>query len=302
MNGLIRCSLRILVALLVPAITQAQSDSYDRSSACVESLDPASFHRVPVVLNATVADARWVSILPGADLLNQSVALRVREILGQREAALPAADSVVNWKNLWGTIAVTATRDGRFRTRVHSSSVSAMDDPRSVLVLVVRALDDIASSGELVMWPEDLTGDSASFNITIHRPVVNKSGVMKPVALRQAVPMFTIGTPWESPVDVKRQPRIVYPELSRTNAVYGTVRFAFTVTESGKADISTIEEVLPDGVVRPSGDLLAYYSAFLSAVKRGLPSAEYHPAVIGGCPVRQKVIESFEFKLGRPGR
>ncbi len=120
---------------------------------------------------------------------------------------------------------------------------------------------------------------------------------VQPVALRQPVPLFTIATPWESPVDVKRQPRIFYPERSRSNSAIGNVQFTFIVTEAGKADITSLEEVWPDGVRRPTGDLLAYYSAFLSAVKRGLPSAEYQPATIGGCPVKQQVIETFEFKF-----
>ena len=253
-----------------------------------------------MLLNATVPDGKWSAVLPGADLLTQSVALRVREILGSPEGALPAADTLVNWKNLWGTVTVMVTRDGRFQAQVHSSSTGAMGDPRSVLVLVKRAIDDVAASGELVMWPEGLAADSASFSITIHRPIVNKAGVVKPVALRQPVPLFTIRTPWETPVEVKKEPRITYPEVSRTNAAYGTVRFAFTITETGRPDISSVEEVWPEGVARPKGDLLDYYSAFLAAVKRGLPSGQYQPAMIGGCAVSQRVIESFEFKLGRP--
>ena len=294
-------SLAAIVLLLAPVGATGQSPT-GSGSACVDALDTASFHRVPVLLNATVPDAKWSAVLPGADLLAQSVALRVRELLGSAEGALPAADSLVNWKNLWGTIAVTVTRDGRFRSQVHSSSTMAMADPGSVLVLVKRALDEVAASGELVMWPETLAGDSATFSITIHRPIVNKAGIVTPVALRQAVPLFTIKTPWESPVDVKRNPRITYPEVSRTNAAYGTVRFAFTVTETGKPDVSSVEEVWPEGVARPKGDLLDYYAAFLSAVKRGLPSGQYQPAMIGGCAVSQRVIESFEFKLRPPSR
>ena len=152
------------------------------------------------------------------------------------------------------------------------------------------------------MLPEGFTADSAAFSITIHRPMVNRSGVVMPVALRQAVPLFSIRTPWETPVEMTKEPRITYPELSRTNAAYGTVRFAFTVSETGRADIASVEEVWPEGVARPTGDLRDYYSAFLSAVKRGLPSGRYQPAMIGGCAVSQRVIESFEFKLGHPSR
>ena len=300
-NTLTHLRAALVVGLLAP-LTAAGQAGTTRGAACVDALDPASFYRVPVFLNATVPDQRSAPVLPGADLLTQSVALRVREILHSPEGKLPAADSLVNWRNLWGTIIVTATPDGRFRSRVHASSVMAMNDPRSVLVLVKRALDDVAASGELLMWPDAFADDSASFSITVHRPIVDKSGVVKPVALRQAVPLFTIRTPWESPVDVIRNPRIVYPELSRSNAAIGTVQFAFMVTEAGKADITTVEEVWPDGVRRPSGELLAYYSAFLSAVKRGLPSGQYRPAMIGGCTVSQQVIETFDFKLGPPSR
>ncbi len=286
----------LLGLLAVSSEVQSQELAND-AVACVESIPESAFHRVAVVLNATVPDSESIAILPSADFLTQAIALKVRSMLGSAEGELPKADSAVSWRNVWGTIAVTGTPDGRYSWTIPQSSERAAVDERSALAIVERALREVTASGELLMWPQGLRRDSVSFNITIHRPLVSRTGVVSPVAARQAIPIFSLKMPWENAVDYKKQARIRYPERSRTGRAIGTVQMQFIVDQNGKVDPESIKEIWPVSVPKPTPDVLPFYNAFLASVKRGLPSAEFQPAMIGGCAMKQLVIESFEFKF-----
>ncbi len=286
----------LFVIAAAPARVLSQDLAGDEA-ACVAAIPQLAFYRVPVVLNATVANQESIAILPSADFLTQAIALSVRSMLGSPDGELPAGDSVIGWRNVWGTIAVTGTPDGRFTWKIPSSSERAAVDSTSALAIVERALKKVAESGELLMWPQDLKRDSVTFNITIHRPLVRQTGVVSPVAVRQAFPMFTLRMPWESPVDIRKGPRIVYPERSRKGGAIGVVRMQFVVNRHGRLEPGTVMEVWPDGVPQPDADVLPFYKAFVAAVRRGLPTAEFHPAMIGGCAMKQLVIESFEFQF-----
>ncbi|HEU4879757.1 MAG TPA: hypothetical protein VFT21_09900, partial [Gemmatimonadaceae bacterium] len=124
-----------------------------------------------------------------------------------------------------------------------------------------------------------------------------REGKIIPVKARQAVPVFTLLVPWDKSVEVTTGPNIRYPERSRSLGAIGSVRLAFVVDKLGRADMSTVKELWPPGMKRPTGELLLAYEAFLRAVKRDLPSARFSPAVIGGCVMSQMVSQTFDFKI-----
>ena len=282
----------VAAALPLPSLAQPASTG---APECTASLSPTAFHRVPILLNATVSNDDWREILPGADLLAQSVAMQVRSMLGASESELPAADSAVGLANFGGSMIISATRNGRLRSRVHPSSRTSAADSRSALSLIRRALAHLEASGESLMWPERFGPDTVEFSLTIHRPLVDEAGKISPVRLRQPIAVFTLGMPWETPVEQLKEPRIFYPERSRNKRVIGRVQFTFIVDEQGRVDVDSIEEVVPDPGSWPAADIRPHYQAFVAAVKRGLPSAEFRPAIVAGCPKRQLVVQSFEF-------
>ena len=266
------------------------------ADSCLSRLPASAFKVVPVFLEAT-ADSTARAILPAADLFSQSVAFKLRELLGSDGATLPVADSIIGWRTLWGEAAVIAHRGGAPTLRIPEWSAGADSLPKSSLRLLVRAISEVIASGETVSIPESIPADSISFRLSFLFPDVTKQGKVIPVKGRQPIPVFTISVAWRKSPEMARFPRIDYPEISRTRSAVGVVRLAFAIDKNGQVDPESVREVWPAGIPKPQGDLLKAYEAFLSAVKRGLPTGKYSPASFGGCPVRQVVVQSFDFQV-----
>lgn len=290
---------RLLVVVIfslfgLPAGAQKQPIEPD---SCLYNIPASAFKRVPVFLEAT-ADNQSVAVLAGADLFAQSVAFRLRELMGGNESKLADADSVVDWNRLWGEILVTVHREGPLTWSVAEWSARADAVPlRSSLRMLKTAIGDVVASGETVTMPEGFVGDWVTFGLSLVHPRVTKDGKIIPVKGRQPVPVFTIAVPWEKSVEVTRNPNILYPELSRLMNSIGNVRLAFAVNKQGRVDESTIKELWPPTLKRPTGDLRNSYEAFLRSVIRDLPTARFSPAVIGGCVANQMVEQTFEFRF-----
>lgn len=284
-----------LIALLIASAAEAQKQPIE-ADYCIYRIPASALKRVPVFLQAT-ADSTQRVVLPGADLFAQSVAFKIREMLGAHDSQLAEADSAVAWTRLWGEVNVTLHREGKPTWTVPEWSARADTIPRSSISLLVRAIKGVIEDGELVPYPEGATADSISFSLSLVNPTVTEKGKVLPVVARQPIPVFSIALAWERSAEMITSPRIDYPTFSRSIGSAGGVRLAYTVNRSGRAEPETIKEMWPAGVERPQGDLLRSYEQFLRAVKRGLPSATFAPAMIGGCTVKQVVQQYFEFKF-----
>ena len=139
----------MLGLLALPASAQKQPVELD---SCLYRIPASAFKRVPVFLEAT-ADSQSRAILPGADLFAQSVAFKLRELVGGNESRLAEADSSVWWASLWGEVVVTVTRAGPLTWHVADWSVGADTLPKSALAVLRRSIEAVASSGELIALP-----------------------------------------------------------------------------------------------------------------------------------------------------
>lgn len=283
----------ILSVFTLPAGAQKQPLEAD---SCVYRIPAKAFKRVPVLLQAT-ADSASSAILQGADFFAQSVAFKLRDLAGGSDTQLADADSVIWWGSLSGEVRVTAHRAGSLTWKVPEWASGADTLRRSALAALRDAIEQVSSSGETVMIPEGFAGDSVSFGLSLIHPTVTKEGKIVPVRARQPIPVFTIGVPWEEPVEPSRNADVKYPELSRSLSSIGNVQLAFAVDRNGRVDTATVKEIWPANLERPTGSMLRSYEAFLAAVKRALPSARFSPATIGGCPTKQMVSQTFEFLL-----
>lgn len=290
-----RCALFFLMLglLALPAGAQKQPVELD---SCLYRIPASAFKRVPVFLEAT-ADSQSRAILPGADLFAQSVAFKLRELVGGHESKLAEADSSVWWASVWGEVVVNVTRAGPLTWHVADWSVGADTLPKSALAVLRRSIEAVASSGELIALPEG-NGDSWSFGLSLVHPLVTKGGRLIPVKARQPVPVFTLSVPWEQPVEMIRLPKLEYSEFSRRLGATGAVRLSFVVDKSGTANAESVKEVFLAGEKRPVGEDRIYADGFIRAVKRALPSARFAPAVVGGCALNQVVQQVFDFRWG----
>lgn len=93
-------------------------------------------------------------------------------------------------------------------------------------------------------------------------------------------------------IQVERQARAVegsagprYPESLRAAGIEGTVLAQFVVDLDGRADLTTFRV------------LEAPHARFADAVREAVRTMRFHPAVVGGAPVRQLVQMPFVFAL-----
>lgn len=271
-------------------------------AACLAAIPESAFARVAVHVAATPDDAEQTALLRGADLLAQGVAQRLQAIVAATHDAagdgVPAGDALVTWRSVPGHVHVTVHRDGRLAwARGDTGTLRTADT--AATVLLARALADVHTAGERVLWPDSLAGDSAAFSLALAAPTIRRDGSATLEGVRSAFPAFTLPLPWSEPVRIVTPPRIVYPDASLRGGAEGMVRLQYVVDERGRALAETIAEQWPASRPRLRGDLGRYYQAFVRTTRRGVPTGRFESARIGGCAVPQLVQQEFAYGIRR---
>ena len=289
-------AIRVLAAAHLSAFVASAQAPVGAKPECLDSLPRDVFTALPVLLDTRATDSASVAILPAADILTQSIAEQVRSMVSASAENLPSADSLLTWRQLGGDMAVTVYRDGRF-SWAKLRALGQTPEGDEGLELVDRSLRKTLDSGERLFWPESAHGDSLIFTLSFVQPAIRQDRKVEPALVRVAVPVFTLLTPWTRDLVEVRPPKIVYAESSRAGAAEGRVILNFVVDTNGRIDMETVQEHWPSGRPKPRGNLGAYYNAFVAAAKRGLGTARFEPAVVGGCIVRRRAQQVYEFKL-----
>jgi hypothetical protein len=206
---------------------------------------------------------------------------------------LPEADSLVDWRQVWGVLEITAKRDSPPTWQTPAWSAGADTAARSALSLVARAVKEVVASGEGVPFPEGFQGDRVDFSIAVLNPMVAKGGKIVPLPARQPVPLFTLNVPWMNAARMEAFPRVDYDDV-HGNISGASVTLGFAIEKSGKVDVQSIQEVVPPRWRLAPGIDPGGYAAFVRAVKRGLPTGKFTAAVVGGCTVKRTVIQRFD--------
>lgn len=283
------------IRTMVPALFATATPLVAQSNDCLAKLPPSVFTRVPVLIDAR-ADDSASAILPAADILTQILTERIRKSLGAETGPLPQGDSIVSWRQLGGSVVVTAHRDGTF-TWKKDTTVTADIMGTSGLDILTRALAESSAGGDRIFWPEGVKQDSLSYSLSFESPGVRQNGKLDPLRVRVANPVFTLKIPWYKAAEMSEKPHIVYPIRPPSGSSGGKVVVDFVVDSAGHIDVATVKEVAPAKM--PIGDDAVYYRAFLTSTMRGISSAKYKPATIAGCPINQQVRQSFDFKLAQ---
>lgn len=99
--------------------------------------------------------------------------------------------------------------------------------------------------------------------------------------------IFTLSAVEEAVAPLPGNPAPVYPSALRAAQIQGTVLARFVVDTAGRAE--------PESITF----LEATHGQFADAVRQALVRSRFHPARIGGHPVRQLVEQRFAFTLVR---
>ena len=292
-----------LVASAAPV--RAQQLAGTGAQSCLASIPDSALTDVPVHL---VAASDWAvsPILPTADTITMLVARAIRASFKGPADVLPQAVGMLHWRQLDGHVQVAVHRDGRLSWSAPGPEsedsvagtlpATAFNPARS---LIEQALMFVRDAGVRPAWPAGARGDSLLFRLEYGWPTVAQDGTIHPLKARFALPVFALAVPWEREVAVRYMPKVRYPDFARSINAEGTVILRFTVDSTGHVVRGTVREQWPDDRPRLGGDLGRYYRDFLKSAMQSLASAQFAPALVGGCAVRQVAQMPFEFELRR---
>lgn len=283
--------------LAIPGILGAQVDmtAATDSGSCVARIPPDEMTRVGVHLMVEVvipADSTRMLALPPALMLSGAVAQHMREFLGASNGAPPPGEPVVTWRDSDGTLRMTIHRGGTMSVSQRDGKPLRFTGGRG---LFATALNAAVQAGERFAWPSGVSTDSIVVEIELESESAERGTEARPrPAAKQ--PVFTVMKPWLEPAHQIRSPRIRYPAAVPVDRVQGAVHLTFVVDTAGHAEPDTVRDEWPTGTPRLTGAKGRYYEAFVKAVRRGLGTARYAPARLGGCPVKIRVAQRFEFE------
>jgi hypothetical protein len=288
-----------LVAASASARAQSVAAPAAQTPSCIESIPDAAFTRVPVFAALMMSDSAERAVPPVAANMLQAVVDRVEIMLGAKSGILPQADPGIRWDSIGSGVRITWYRDGRLRWRVADDIDSLHPSPTKTARLFGSALDSARAAGDVFMpWPDELRGDSGQMKVYFRRPRIDEKGTVNPIEERVAVPMFTVAAPREKAVSLQRRPHTPhYPEELLQSGIEGKVTMQFVVDTTGRADSLTFRDLWPAGEPRLEGEQAALYAQLVASAKRAVMQAQFTPAEVGGCKVRQVVQQPFTWLI-----
>jgi hypothetical protein len=289
----------LLLAVMRGRTVDAQNHSAAAARECLDTISASAFFRVPVYLEAEAIDLATRVVLPGADSLATRVAAMVRSSLSDSITTLPEGEGLLRWRQVGGGIRTAVHRDGRLTWSIPPQRWRTDTLRAPSRQVLVQALTAVRDAGGRIAWPAEVPGDSLTFDLKYRWPDVGPDGKLRPLLVRDAVPVFSMAMPWSKPVVVRSPPQVHYPMAAQTQSMEGTVVLEFVVDSTGRAVRETIEERWPSDRPRLTGVSGANYREFLTAAKWGVVAARFDPATVGGCAVPQLVQWPFTFRLRR---
>jgi hypothetical protein len=309
----------LTTALGVPgrAASAQGADTMARSpgaAACLDRIPRSAYWRVVVYGMATWSDSAsgtppHPTLLAAADALLQRVGERARAMLRPAGAVgdtLPPGepalgDSLHVWRNVGGSLSVTAHRDGHVAWTVDST----WKGDSTAATLLSRALAAVqAEGGPTFLWPTDTTLaplGPVHFDLTFVWPTVDRTGqIASSPVTRPVEPLFSMLQPWTQEVRTARLAQPSYPSDVLNAGFEGNILLQYVVDTSGRAKRETVHSVWRPGT-RPLLDArkLQAYHSFVDASRRSVLDTRYEPARIGGCTVSQYVEQPFVYQFGR---
>jgi len=277
-----------------------------RTSACVAALPRSAMVASTVRASASRTGPLAPPPLRDAEdqlmLLLQAAADVFRKGLGAATDGLPTAAERFTWRQLEGTLRLTAHRDGSVSWTVPRNERGEQSDETAVLTAFAGSFEALADAGAVSFaWPSGLGGDSVTTEIELRSPLTDPPGeaIQLPTdRSRVGFPLFSLLIPRTNGVAAipgAGMPR--YPVVPRLNGASAELIFRFVVDSSGLIMPQSVREIWRTGVPRQRGKLGEYYDRFRQAVLDAMPGMRFTPAEFGGCKVARVVQQPFAFAL-----
>jgi hypothetical protein len=301
----------ILAVLSLPSRAASAQIGPVRDSTlrrCLDAIPVESLHEVHVYVVEKNQDYLPADAASVADSIARPLTAALRGLLGAAPNRVPAAQPQLTWRDLGGAIRITIRRDGSASlTDGAADSTVATDAPdesstvrrqSKSIRLLADAFDSLRKAGPLqILWPPSLVADSIGVQLGYYVGEMDSLGYLQASEYRIMFPAFTLSMPPQIFARAKSKISLRYPSTALRNSVEGKTKLIFVVDMNGRAIPETIHDFWPPGRPRLTGPLGKSYDAFVSAAKEAILAADFIPASIGGCAVRQLVAQPFEFRI-----
>ncbi len=263
------------------------------SPACMASIPQSEMHRESFFIDALMPPHTPASLTSQADFMASEVATELRRMLGSDNEQVPSGDSAVTWYGASSELVVTAHPDGSVTRRfIHPAADSSAGR------LLYGAFDAARARGTAMMlWPDGFAADSLTVRLSLSSIAALTP---KTIIARRGQPVrfavFTISVPTRTPA-LPRTTRdgADYPMRNQMRGVSGTLTLQFVVDTSGRAEPATIHDLWPRDLPRLSGESARYYQDFVTSSTGYVKHLKFEPSRIGGCAVRQLVLQPMRF-------
>jgi hypothetical protein len=279
-------------AQATPAVATAPSRS------CLASIPPEMLKRVVVSAALTMTDSKRYEVPPVAANLLQLLVDRVTVASGATPGVIPQGEPGIPWVSVGRGLLITWHRDGKLAWRLEDEPDPVEPHGAKTAMLIAKALDDAQAAGETFMaWPREFREDSVEMRIGFVRPEIDEKGKVHPIEDKVAVPMFTVASPREKRVRVRKWPPQHYPQRLHELGIEGDVMMRFVVDTMGHADVLTIHDVSSLRSWETSAAFLDFHREFVATAREMIMQARYTPQETGGCKVRQVVQQPFGWRM-----
>jgi hypothetical protein len=267
----------------------------EKPTGCLASISRSYMHRVPIYLQASVAEQGDTALRLQADLMAQDVADEYRKLLGAAGNDVPTEDTIFVWYTVPTELVVIAHRNGDATARARRSRGDS-----SATALLIHAFDAARAHGTArIIWPDRLAADSLLIRLTLWpayvgsqpNEIVQGESGMKFATFFLSEPVRTPAVPLPD----ERPPR--YPSANLFDRFEGYVVMQFVVDSAGRTDPNTIRDLWPAGKPRLLGPARSAYDEFLRSVRIWDTNLRFDPARLDSCAIAEQVRQPLMFKL-----
>lgn len=223
-------------------------------------------------------------------MVSEHVAEHVRAALGAAPNTIPESDSLVDWRDLDGSVPIALVI---YRSQPTAWRADAIVSPanKRVLALYLDVLRGMSPDDLWLVWPKGFKADS----IMVHF-YLTPLGFGLPLG-RPEMAVFSadVATVPATPALPDHQVLPQYPRDAERKRVVATVILQFVIDTTGHAEPASITNLKPSPGSVDFPNALSYYGEFVEAARSAVLASTYHPGRRGGCLVAQLVQAPFTF-------
>jgi hypothetical protein len=262
--------------------------------ACLAARTSLGLYRSPVFLSYTTSDTNNRLQLSQAGVIAADVMREIRKELRAPGDSDASGAPRVTWRALPVRLRITALGDGPV-----TGVVRGPPSDSSASSLVAIAFQSAQRAGTALMpWRNKMGDEPVVITLWLYPATVDSAGAWKhPDPDDTQLTAFWIPLPTHSYSSILHSATLRYPKQNQKVGAEGDVTLRFVVDNTGRAQPTTIFDVLPTEDAKPPRLSAEDYVEFRDATREWVLASSYTPERVGGCAVESVVDQPVKFRF-----